>query len=276
ERTVRDVLEAMAVENPELKTTQWVEKLIDNKYREFKSNYINLSIKETLPPEWQSKVEGKIPEVSTYILNKGIDYFSSVEGKQRVRRMIDDFLAEWGKLGNMLQMVLGNTSLADKVQPEIIKFLRNEGTKDLIDSVLMKEWEKILDWKWEYVFEQLSDEKVVEKGKAFLINQLNISAIYSKPVSQVLEPFGEKIIHGVIPKAVDRGGRFIATRIPAIMGKLRIGDIVRQQVEEFSLERLEQMVLEISYKELKMITYLGALLGGVIGLIQGGIVTLFQ
>ncbi|SIC32620.1 Protein of uncharacterised function (DUF445) [Mycobacteroides abscessus subsp. abscessus] len=38
------------------------------------------------------------------------------------------------------------------------------------------------------------------------------------------------------------------------------------------MERLEEMVLSISRRELKMITYLGALLGGIIGLLQGFLV----
>ena len=37
------------------------------------------------------------------------------------------------------------------------------------------------------------------------------------------------------------------------------------------MERLEDLVLGISRKEFKMITVLGAFLGGLIGLIQGGV-----
>ena len=51
-------------------------------------------------------------------------------------------------------------------------------------------------------------------------------------------------------------------------------EIVREQIESFSLQRLEALVISIAKKELVMITYLGALLGGVIGLIQGMIVML--
>ena len=40
------------------------------------------------------------------------------------------------------------------------------------------------------------------------------------------------------------------------------------------LQKLEDIVLGISKRELKMITYLGALLGGLIGVIQGIIVFL--
>jgi uncharacterized membrane protein YheB (UPF0754 family) len=52
--------------------------------------------------------------------------------------------------------------------------------------------------------------------------------------------------------------------------------MVTKQVETFSLERLEEMVLGIIKNELHMITLLGGILGGVIGIFQGIITLLFS
>ncbi|MFK4998236.1 hypothetical protein ACI2OX_15430 [Bacillus sp. N9] len=57
--------------------------------------------------------------------------------------MIEDFLKERGRLWNMVQMFIGNDSLADKFQPEVIKFLNNPGTKMMIVTVLRSEWESL-------------------------------------------------------------------------------------------------------------------------------------
>ena len=54
--------------------------------------------------------------------------------------------------------------------------------------------------------------------------------------------------------------------------KLKIDDMVREQVDTFPVAVLEDLVLGISKREFKMITVLGALLGGVIGIVQGLIV----
>jgi len=48
--------------------------------------------------------------------------------------------------------------------------------------------------------------------------------------------------------------------------------MVKEQVNSFPVQRLEELVLGISKKEFKMITVLGAILGGFIGIIQGLIV----
>lgn len=54
--------------------------------------------------------------------------------------------------------------------------------------------------------------------------------------------------------------------------KLKLDDMVREQVDTFPVAILEDLVLGISKREFKMITVLGAFLGGLIGIIQGLIV----
>jgi uncharacterized membrane protein YheB (UPF0754 family) len=68
----------------------------------------------------------------------------------------------------------------------------------------------------------------------------------------------------------------IFNHLETLLERLQLEGIVREQVQAFSIERLEQLVLSISKKEFKMITYLGALLGGVIGLIQAFVVLFLQ
>lgn len=54
-----------------------------------------------------------------------------------------------------------------------------------------------------------------------------------------------------------------------IKESLPIATIVSEKVACLSMEELEKLVLMVAKKELKHIEYLGALLGGIIGLVQG-------
>lgn len=56
--------------------------------------------------------------------------------------------------------------------------------------------------------------------------------------------------------------------VERIFQRLAIREIVTRQVEGFPIERIEEMVVGISGKEFRMITILGFILGGIIGLIQ--------
>lgn len=273
--TVADMLKKMHFPNAgaqmEAKLNEW----IDHKYTAIKDYYVDQTVKESLPAEWLDRAEAKIPEISSYILTKGADYFSSEEGRYRVKRMTDDFLAEWGKFGSMIQMVLGNTSLEDKIRPEIVKFLTSPGTKDLLDTLLKNEWEKVIEWKWSDVLEHLSDEKAIQRAKTFVAGQLDLETVLNQPISAYAKPFEEKVVSTLIPEVTDKGIAKVAKRIPSMMEKLKIADIVRRQIEAFSTERLEMIVLDITHRELKMITLLGALLGGIIGIFQALIVMAF-
>jgi uncharacterized membrane protein YheB (UPF0754 family) len=94
------------------------------------------------------------------------------------------------------------------------------------------------------------------------------------PLKQLTVTLPEPILK-VIPKGVEKICEWLSTEVEGIMEKLKLAEIVRAQVELFPIERLEQMLLSIISSELKLITYLGALLGGLIGVFQGIIAVLF-
>ena len=55
---------------------------------------------------------------------------------------------------------------------------------------------------------------------------------------------------------------------------LDIHAMVQSRIESFDLDRLEQIVFSIAKKELRHIEILGGILGGIIGLVQAGLVSL--
>lgn len=92
--------------------------------------------------------------------------------------------------------------------------------------------------------------------------------LFDKKVADVLAPYRAQVIDEWIPKAVAKGMQWVSDQVEIFIDRLQIADIVRTEVETFSVERLEEMILSISRREFKMITYLGALLGGLIGIFQ--------
>lgn len=190
--------------------------------------------------------------------------------------MIDEFLSTRGMLGNMVQMFLGNTSLIDKIQPEIIKFLSNPGTKELIQSLIEKEWNKVKSWEVNIIVEQVGSEKILSFLKEQSLNIFPVKKYLKTPANEVLLPYKERILETIVPKGIEMAGEFVANRIEKMMKSLKLEEIVKDQVGTFSVERLEEMVLGISKREFKMITYLGALLGGIIGILQGIIAQFLQ
>jgi uncharacterized membrane protein YheB (UPF0754 family) len=270
EATVEELLEKIGIKDAQERSEARLNEIVEEKYESIMETYRNKPLKAVIPEHMVEKVNGKIPEISSFILQKGINYFASMEGKMRIQRMADDFLKERsGVLGGMLQMFMGNIDISDKIQPEIIKFLKNEGTAEIITTLIKAEWEKVLEWETVKIEEQMKKEEIVSFLKGSVQKVVKLEKIFGTPISELSAPYQREIAEAFVPNGIQVFGNWLSARIDQLLERLRLQEVVRDQVASFSLERLEEMVLSISKRELKMITFLGALLGGFIGLFQG-------
>ena len=276
DKTVNEWMEILQIPVSSERLNGWLEEWIAAKMKDAKATYTSQTLEEALPEKWQEKVSESIPRLVDFIADRAETYFTSPEGKMKVKIMIDDFLKERGMLGNMLGMFLGNTSVADKVQPEIVKFIKHEGTQEILFNLLTKEWSKLKQMKLEEFIDRLPEEDLIKTAQTSLVKLVNIEEHLSKPLSHWLEPHKQAFFDIQLPKWVDKGTDLLSRKIPNLMEKMHLQHIVQEQVESFSVGRLEELVLGISRREFKMITYLGALLGGVIGIVQGIIALLIS
>ncbi|MEH7385333.1 DUF445 family protein [Bacillus sp. JJ1521] len=275
EKNFNELAEHVGIHNLDEVAEEKLISLIEKKYASILDEMGKKEIGHLIPEGILSKVEMKIPDVADYIVEKGVEYFESGEGKLRLKRMVDEFLATRGMLGNMVQMFLGNTSLMDKIQPEIVKFLRNPGTKELLHSLIEKEWNKVKSGEVNRIVEQIGSEKILTFLKEQTLHIFPVKKYLATPANVVLLPYKEKILEDFVPKGIEMAGELVANHLEKMMKSLKLEEIVKDQVGTFSVERLEEMVLGISKREFKMITYLGALLGGIIGIFQGIIAQFF-
>lgn len=269
EQSLRDMLEKWNLEHVEEEATGKIEHVITEKIHAFLAEYYTYTWEQALPHYVHEKVENAIPNVASFILKRGISFLESEEGKERLSKMIDDFFASRGTLLNLVGMFLGNVSLVDRVQPEVIKFLGQDGTERLLTDVLQKEWEKLKGRDVKELETFVEKEMIVNSILSAVKVEETVSRFLNQSVQQVCEPVRETIVEKVVPSAVEKGLKWGTENVGSILGNLQLAEIVQQEVSTFSTERLEDLVLSITKNELKMITYLGALLGGTIGFIQG-------
>ncbi|HFK1536616.1 DUF445 family protein [Bacillus cereus] len=269
EQSLRHMLGKWDVAHVEKEATEKIEQVITEKIQAFLEEYYTYTWEQALPHSVHEKIENAIPNVSAFILKRAIHFFESEEGKSRLSRMIDDFFASRGALLNLVGMFLGNVSVVDRVQPEVIKFLGQDGTKQLLTDVLQKEWEKLKGRDVKEVETFVEKEMIASSILSAVKVEETVGKFLNQSVQQVCEPVRETIIEKVVPGAVTKGLEWGAENVESILNNLHLAEIVQQEVSTFSTERLEDLVLSITKNELKMITYLGALLGGMIGIVQG-------
>ncbi|MBB6176599.1 uncharacterized membrane protein YheB (UPF0754 family) [Anoxybacillus tengchongensis] len=266
DRTVKQWLEQFGVCHPEQIAETWIEA----KYKTLMSQYERRSLDEIIPSELLQKVDRAIPSIVDRLLLRLRTYVESEQGERQIEHMINEFLQSRGMLGNMLQMFLGNVSLVEKIRPEIMKFLQSDGAKQLLVQLFNNEWEKVKGMRIHEVEQIIDQEKVVAWVKR--ITASIVQEPLQKPLGALVAPY----VRDSLPTFVRFLLQFASERIEQWMKRLHLQDIVREEVASFSVERLEEMILTISRREFKMITYLGALLGGIIGLVQGCITFFIQ
>ncbi|MTH54614.1 DUF445 family protein [Bacillus mangrovi] len=266
--TVLDVLGQAGMEKADEKTEAMILSFIDSKWKRFEEENRSKTLSELMPPLLEEKLDTKAGEIARYIVQSGVSYFESFEGRNRIKNMIDDFLAERGRLGSMIQMFTGNMNLSEFIQPELIKFLRNGETEAFIQDLITNEWNKAKKMTFSELQEKLNLNETAADLKIRAVRSLRVKEWYSKPVSELAAPYRTEIREKHIPNILNLLISGLTNNMDQLMKQLNIEKIVKEQVDTFSTQRLEQMVLSITSSELKMITYLGAFLGGLIGIIQ--------
>ena len=267
--TVEQFLENIGVTNSKQRIERKVEQLVQEKVTDWIQSHKEDQLKDLFPVQLNELVEEKFPVVADVILQKGNDFLSSSEGKMRLEKLVEEFFKDKGMVWNMLQMFMKNERLADIIQPKIQQFLSSDGAKDLLVELFRKEWHTLKEHQVEYVYEQWGAKRIVVPVQSGLVNMLQLEKYYQLPIAELVTQNEAVIVDQVLPKIVGTIFDRIFIRVESIMEKLNIQDLVREQVDTFSLERIEEMVIGISKREFGMITYLGAVLGGLIGVVQG-------
>lgn len=273
DKTIKDWLKLAGLENVPSIVNDKIEEQVDSQFNQLKSRFEKETIRQLAPIDWQEKADTKVGEIVSYILLKGEAFFESDEGKLTVKNLIDDFLSTKGTLGNMIQMFMGeSSSLAGKVQPEILKFLRAPGTKNMLEKIVQNEWEKLKDRPLNEMMDGFDFDPIVKNVKGYLVDQLAIEERlnygflhYFPEVTRWTESY-------LIPKVTAFAFLEAESKLEEVLRKMKLEDMVKEQVDTFPVSRLEEIVLGISKREFKMITILGGVLGGLIGIIQGLIV----
>lgn len=250
-----------------------VDDLIHRQFMSVKNTLSTKAIREILPTDLEPMLDRKIEEAVVQILQKGEDYFLSAEGTLTIKNMLDDFLSTKGSFGGMIQMFLGDsTSLVDKVQRELVKFLQAPGTAALLQRIFSAEWEKIKNRPAMDFMNDVNFDTIETSIQSYAKNALALESRLDKTINDYWPQGKQWATDEVLPKMMDK--LFIAAegKIEDVLKRLNLAEVVREQVDSFPIAKLEELVLGIISKELKLITWLGGIIGGLVGVIQAIIV----
>lgn len=123
--------------------------------------------------------------------------------------------------------------------------------------------------------EKIDNEEVRGQMKSAILKELEAYLVeYTKSNKLVAMFVNEKMLDNLKGKVSEKLDDMIPKMLEQFSTKLEevdVENIVAQKIHNFSHERLEQLLMSIINKELKLIEILGGVLGFIVGLLQLGL-----
>lgn len=252
-----------------------VEKGLQAKLMSWIGEYKDQPVNEWIPKEWQERIRDKIPVVSDNILHKTVEYIESAEGEQQIDEMLTRFFQSKGSVTNMFGKMAHRFSLSSALSKELVRFLKEKHTKQLLTTLLRNEWEEVIsNPPSEYVEDEWIEKKVYSLSM-IVVGKFPIVGEWEQPLRAWSKKYEMIIQQTILPSIMASASSILSRYIKSMIKRIGIREIVVTEVNQFPLSRLEEMLLMIAKRELKLIALLGALIGALVGLFQGGFIVFF-
>src|SRR5690554_4944649 len=136
-------------------------------------------------------------------------------------------------------------SIGETVEKELIsieeildRMIENQDKKDIINAIKIK-----------------IREVIFQKVPSFLPK--SIRDLILSYIEEVIDQEAEPAFNQIIEKLMDK-----------TVSTIKIDEIVEEKINEFDLIKLENIIINITKRELKQIEYLGGIIGFLIGIVQ--------
>ncbi|MBO8163684.1 MAG: DUF445 family protein [Brevibacillus sp.] len=274
-QTLRDVLAGVApgVLGEDGGWSARARQLAENRWHQWSGEWLDrareMRIRQLLPAEVESKLDEACHVLAQQLLTRFGDYLRSPAGVEQLQVMLRSFMGG-GMFGGLVGMFLGDDKLIAKVLPHIDEILQDPQVAGKLADVMRQEADKLLDKQLSELLDWIGEGQWRVLGSRLFAHLEKESVrLLDKPLADFLGPLHELMGKEWISRLAAWVVQALAANVERLFHRLEIARIVARQVEGFPLARVEEMVIGISGKEFRMITLLGFLLGGMIGLVQG-------
>ena len=245
----------------------------------YNKNYdIAMYIKNAIKTETvQQKLKVYIGQMISANLNPMMAMFINIDTIfDKISVAIDNYLDDENNQRN-IAIVITNT--LDEVLKQSINNISSgvseEGRKNNIDAIadmilnkviddeLISSGMNLLDEKLTHLVNSEQVEKQVEniiEGMIRKLMSLKLSEIFNDKEEEI-----DSIIYGIVSEGYNK---FIENKAADVVEMIDIPKIVEEKINSFDVAFAEQIILDIASKELNAITWLGALLGAIMGILS--------
>jgi uncharacterized membrane protein YheB (UPF0754 family) len=257
------------------------------------------SLKEVLPGEVLEKVPSWTDSISQSILKSIEDYLEKPSAEELFKKHIDGFLAK-GPLRNLLGMLLDTSLISRQLVGTVLQLVKDPETKLQVFSAVESGINELLEKKPQEVLAAFGEgevDKAVSSGLKLLFSERTVDTFCRREYLEKLitsPEIGEKIAVALKRAATKAKGMRIQSiyrlygdgnwqelkkkvlsvykkkapdLLVRVFSEFNLTKIIEDKINTFDLLELENLIFGISKRELGAITWLGGLLGFLMGLL---------
>lgn len=235
---------------------------------------------EWLPGDGTARKEEWSRQLADLLVKELSRQLLSPSGAQLVRSLANKLLDQaGGVLGMLAGIFVDSDRIVQKVQPIVLESLHSPEVRMALVDFIQQQWERLETKTPEEAIRIFTEEEPVAVVRGWVQQQVPWQRWLDEAVGRSMASWIAPLLPKAeeqLPRWVERGMDAAASQMDKIVHALDLPALVGKQVRNFPVERLEGIVLAVSGKEFRAITWLGALLGGMIGLVQSILLTFLR
>lgn len=225
-----------------------------------------------IPHDALNTVDIKVAEIQPQAVNRVEDYILSDKGYGDLYTMVDEFIEHRGRLAKSLKYFMTKDSIVENIQRELVKLIHHPKMTSIQTRFIDDEYNKLKESRLSDFMTDRDREQILTSVSTTIEARINIRGLLNKPIvdfnPELFESFKERGKYRLKDNIIS----YLSVNMVKIMDKLELAQVIKEQIDSFELDKLEELVMDIARKEFQMITLLGFILGAVVGLVQGLIV----
>ena len=236
---------------------------------------LSASLKDYIKEEGVETIEGLVvkhlPEMLSYIENT----LDEPAVHHKIASVVNGVIME--KVGALGAMFINPDDMASTIVEYIKKTMHEEETQSGIEVFIRQAIHKVTNQSLDYYItrEQLDD--LTRKASIIIVDRV-MKQLFETNVSPFIKPIVQQILltpivlkesykEGIQKQVVGMYRSFVEENVETFLNTFNVSGIVESEINRFSVMEVEKLIFHIVDKELNAITWLGGLLGFVIGII---------
>jgi uncharacterized membrane protein YheB (UPF0754 family) len=217
---------------------------------------------------------------------EGLDRFAASLAEPEMKAQVTRAVSE--AVGNFLRLPVGER--LRRMTPErreaftttlgdwLVRMARDRATRDTIARAVDRLLETIETRTWGDVLDALPPSRTARlaadlladgRGRRWtgeVVTQL-ADRLLTRPLGRPADWLGAEATAALRAESARAAWRWVEIQIPRVVAQIGVPEMVEQKVLGFSTARMEELIRDVTERELKLIVRLGYVLGGFVGLL---------